>query len=88
VYQGLRYLANRVDQVESCDWQCVQGCYNTNQTYDIAEDCFQSCGCYDEYLRTLARKIESKASNISRNAGRYANSPSPLSLAAVRTFID
>lgn len=40
VYENIKNLSRRLGRYESCDWQCVQGCYNNNLTYDLAEDCF------------------------------------------------
>jgi hypothetical protein len=40
LYQGVRNISYRLDKYESCDWPCVQGCYNDTQNFDVAEDCF------------------------------------------------
>lgn len=85
-YEELRNISRKVDRWESCNWQCVQGCYNANLTIDDNNDeCFRNCGCYDDFIRYVAKKIEAKASNISRRAGSVArsNDPTPFVFAAV-----
>ena len=93
LYRGIRNFTERLDKYESCDWQCVQGCYDSNVTGPLYSDddnndeCFKECGCYDTFIRYVAKRIESKASNISRQAGKVARSPSPLSLASYNVYV-